>query len=307
MTSKNSQKFSNKKFYCEKCQYYAKRKSDLNKHYKSKKHNTYNTSKNSPNTSDLPFVGECGKKYKHRQSLNNHRKNCDYGEVGRIFHEKILEGDIISEGDLSLTNMFMTLMEKNQELQDIICNQNEKILELAKEPKTIIQKQTNHNTFNMENFLNVQCRDAMNLSEFLEQMEISFDDLLYLGEHGFVNSVKHTFVKQLQNLDQNRRPIHCSDRKRKTLMVKNEDKWHKDNNHNLIHEAITKVNKKQIGAFTEHSKQRPENYLHDERNLDKQNRMIINMCSYNSESSETMNKKIIKDLSEAVPIEKTNA
>ena len=129
--------------------------------------------------------------------------------------------------------MFMELVEKNQELQT-------QLLELAKEPKTIIQKQHN-NSFNLNNFLNIQCKDAMNLSDFLEQLKVTFNDLIYLGDHGFIKSVQNTFVKQLKDLDQTKRPIHCTDRKRKTLYVKDENKWEKDD------EKIQKTIKQQLG------------------------------------------------------------
>ena len=203
----------------------------------------------------------------------------------------------------------MKLIEKNEELQQIICNQNEKLyeqneklIELAKQPKTIIKKQ--NNTFNLDNFLNIQCKDAMNLSDFMETIQLTFSDLIYLGNNGFEKSIQNTFVKQLRDLDQTKRPIHCTDKKRKILYVKDDDKWEKDSNHNKISSAIQKMNQKQLSAFSQHSKQRPENYLDNDQNIDTQHKMITQMCGYNPETSETYNKKILSKLVDNIGIKK---
>lgn len=159
MLTQNSQKIS-KKFYCKKCDYYANRKSDYNKHLQTKKHNTYIDLQN-----DLPklFACICGKKYKHRQSLNNHKKKC----INEIKTPKNNTTIVLSknENQPELASMFMKLMDTNKELQQIICKQNEKLneqneklIELAKQPRIInnIEKQNN---FNLHNFLNVECKD----------------------------------------------------------------------------------------------------------------------------------------------------
>ena len=287
MFTKNPQKIP-KKFYCEKCDYSTNNKKDYNKHLQTKKHNVYKCLQNVYKKS--PFLCECGKSYQYRQSMSRHKKTCDFQK------NETMEINPQTTNTKTMEKMFLELMEKNQNLQ-------EQLIELAKEPKTIINQQ-NNTTFNMENFLHVQCKDAMNLSDFLDQIEFSFDDLLYLGEHGFINSVKSTFIRQLSNLEQTKRPIHCSDQKRKIMMVKNEDRWHKDENHNIIHDAIDQVNRKQLAAFTNHSKERPNDYLDDERNLDNQNKIIIEMCRYNKGNENVIHKKIINDVCSLTKIKK---
>ena len=111
-------------------------------------------------------------------------------------------------------------------------------------------------------------------------------------------------MKQLRDLDQTKRPIHCTDKKRKTLYVKDDDKWEKDSNHNKISNAIQKMNQKQLSAFSQHSKQRPENYLDSDQNIDTQHKMITQMCGYNPETSETYNKKILTKLVDNIGIKK---
>jgi len=275
------------KFHCEKCDYYAKRQSDLNKHFKTKKHNTTITTKIQPKTL---YICDCGKSYNHRASLYNHKKKCSNVEgISQLNDYNELTPP------KSMEKMFMELMEKNQELQ-------EQILELSKEPKTIIKNQ--NNSFNLNNFLNVDCKDAMNLSEFLDTLQYTFKDLLYLGEKGFVKSIQNTFVKQLGDMDQTKRPIHCTDKKRKIMYVKDEDRWEKDNDNEKIASAIKTMNKKQLSAFSDHSKTRPEDYLDYDNNVHTQDGIIQQMCGYTPDTSCDVNKKILKNLVDIVDIKK---
>ena len=279
-------------FYCEKCDYYANRKCDLNKHFKSKKHNDTNDTYN--DTKKFSHECECGKTYKYHTGLSRHKKQCHIIQKALeiVDHE-------VSPSLKSMEEMFMELMEKNQELQ-------EQIIELSKEPKTIIQTQNNNtnNSFNLNNFLNVDCKDAMNLSDFLETIQYTFKDLLHLGEQGFVKSIQNTFVKQLGDMDQTKRPIHCTDKKRKTMYVKDEDKWEKDCDNEKISSTIKTMNKKQLSAFSIHSKNRPDDYLDSDHNIYTQDGIIQQMCGYTNDTSCELNKKILKNLVNIVDIKK---
>lgn len=285
---KNEQKRAS--FYiCEKCDYKCSKKANYERHLKTKKHNRTNIEqKGAKRAKDAPYVCFCGKEYSARNSLWYHKTKC-HGE-------NIVLKDGMEDDPQTITKMFMELMNKNQELQD-------QLIEIAREPKTVIHNQQN-NSFNLNNFLNVQCRDAMNLSEFLEHIQITFQDLLYLGNNGFVDSFKQTFLKQLRSLDQTKRPIHCTDQKRKAMMVKENNKWQKDNNHTMIHGAIDKVNRKQINAFSQHAKNRDKDYLDIEENLDNNSKIIIEMCSYNKQNADEIHKKLLRYLSESTPINK---
>ena len=256
MITQNSSK-NNKKFYCKKCDYKAKRKGDFNKHLKSKKHNRVLMI--SDDYKILNCQCECGNIYANKQNLNRHKKICK-----RIEHKKEQKTTDISNNTYStnviiqqkdreindLKSMFMQLMDTNNEMQ-------KQLIELAKQPKTVINNQ-NTNTFNLENFLNIQCKDAMNLTEFIESIQLTFKDLLYLGDNGFVESIQNTFVKQLKNMEQTRRPIHCTDKKRKTIYIKDENEWNKDANHKQITNAISSINKKQYKALSTWFKENPE-------------------------------------------------
>ena len=105
-------------------------------------------------------------------------------------------------------------------------------------------------------------------------------------------------------MDQTKRPIHCTDKKRKVMYVKDEDKWEKDDNHTKISSAIKTMNKKQLIAFSEHSKSRPEDYLDSVHNTNTQHGIITQMCGYTDDTSSVMNKKIMKNLVDIVDIKK---
>ena len=276
---KKTQKF----FECKKCDFNSNNKRDYERHLQTKKHNAKNA--NSDANKKTPFLCECGKSYSQQSSLSRHKKKCTL--------ENIVLGQCQPK---SMEEMFIELMNKNQELQ-------EQLLEIAKEPKTVIN-QTNNQSFNLNNFLNIQCRDAMNLSEFLDQINISFEDLLYLGNHGFVEAFKQTFVKQLKDLDQDKRPIHCTDQKRKAVVVKENDKWHKDDTNEILYSAVDKVNRKQISAFSQHAKNRDKDFLADDTNLENNSKIIIEMCGYNQKNADAIHKKIMKHIAETSSINK---
>ena len=314
MTTKKFQKVP-KEFYCEKCDYSTNKKSQYQRHLQTKKHNDYAmTTKKFQNQG---YVCICGKKYTNRQNLHRHKKTSNCENMDSMTTKKfqknvqknvqksesyISESSII-EQNKNLTEMFIKMVDSNKELQQIIYDQNEKLVELAKQPRTVtnIGKQQN---FNLDNFLNIQCRDAMNLSDFVSSIELSFEDLMYLGNNGFIKSFENTFVRELKNLDQTLRPIHCTDKKRKTMYVKDQNRWIKDENNTMLEGAIDTMNKKQLQTFSMHSKQRPEDYLDSQTNVDNQSKIIIEMCKYNENSKETIHKKLLRDLSQTSTIDK---
>ena len=277
------------KFTCEKCDYYTNRKSQYKRHLQTNKHNAINAISDANKNS--PHQCECGKIYKQQPSLSRHKKRCTYHKIEETVEDTIDEYSETNIENVDLKEMVMDLLQSNKELQDTIIQQQSQLIELAKEPKTMIKTQ-NNNTFNLNNFLNVDCKDAMNLSDFLDTILYTFKDLVHLGEQGFVKSLQNTFVKQLGDMEQTRRPIHCTDKKRKTIYVKDEDKWEKDNGNEKIASAIKTINKKQLAAFSKHSRERPKDYLDSDHNAYTQNNIIQQMCGYTKDTCSEINEKI---------------
>jgi hypothetical protein len=280
-------KNSLKKYSCEKCNYYSNNKKDFKKHLETKKHNVdtkrtnvykcicgkqykyrqslyrhkqqckkskitnqntewINMDKkwiNMDKSEKCPFsyICECGKTYKYQSGLSKHKKICkvlNENENKNIIQENTIikyEKNDISE----LKDMFIKLLEKNDET-------NDKLLELAKEPKTNI---TNNTQFNVMNYLNTECKDAMNFSDFINDFVFSLDDLNLLHEKGYQEAMEQTFIKQLRDMDKTKRPIHCSDKKRKSFYIKDKDIWIKDENNLKILDGVKEITHKQFGTI----------------------------------------------------------
>jgi hypothetical protein len=177
---------------------------------------------------------ECGKKYSSRSGLWKHRKKC------KLIKNKIEtdENQIIetNEENLDYKAMFLKSMAQNNELMNVISSQAEKSEKMMGVLKDVIPKIGNNNTitttnnnnqFNLQVFLNEDCKDALNFSEFIDNIKVSFEDLENQAQLGYVKGISKLFLENLHDLGTHKRPIHCTDKKRKTLYIKENDKWDK--------------------------------------------------------------------------------
>jgi hypothetical protein len=197
------------------------------------------------NSKKCPFsyICECGKSYKYQSGLSKHKKNCK--NMNTKNEAKKEEQSIVKyqQTDMNeLKEMFIKLLEKNDET-------NDKLLELSKEPKIINNTTNNNQQFNVMQYLNTECKDAMNFSDFIEEFVFSLDDLNLLHEKGYQEAMEQTFIKQLRDMDKTKRPIHCSDKKRKSFYIKDKDIWIKDKNNLKILDGVKEITHKQFGAI----------------------------------------------------------
>ena len=222
MDDKRGQNFQQKPanfFYCENCDYITSRKCNMDDHLMTSKHRRMTkedkkTAKTSTRFGDdtiESFSCICGKKYKFRQGLWKHKQTCSYS--------KNIEINNYSVSDKEMCNMLL--------------KQNNKLMKLLENGTTNISNNNNitnsHNkTFNLNVFLNETCKDAMNMSDFISSIKVNLDDLENTGKKGYIEGVSNIFVKNLNNLEQHMRPLHCSDLKREVLYIKDNDKWEKE-------------------------------------------------------------------------------
>ena len=226
MLAENSVKSANN-FYCEKCDYKSCRKNDFNKHLQSKKHNAQNCSLMLMENS--LYICNCNKKYKHIQSFNRHKKKCD--------GEKKEENTIIqSDNKDDMKDLVFKLINENQELRKTI---TEMIPKMGNNNNNLKQK------FNINVFLNEKCKDALSMDEFIDKIEISMKNLLTTKEKGQTQGISNIIMENMNKLSLYERPLHCTDKKRETLYVKNNE-WEKDENKEHINKALKKVEKKQL-------------------------------------------------------------
>jgi hypothetical protein len=245
-TQKNAPKFS-----CEKCNYMCCNKFDFSRHLGTRKHLETNNA-NEKTQKNASYICEtCDKEYKHHSSLCKHKKNCN--------PENTCDSDKIDLNSLDM-NLVMQLLKQNDEFKSLMVEQNNKMMETFQETmqevcKNGINNNSNnsinsHNkTFNLQVFLNEQCKDAMNIMEFVDTIKLDLDDAESVRKLGYVNGISNIIIKHLKALDVHMRPVHCTDLKRETVYVKYQDVWEKEGDDNkLMRKAIKHVAVKNYNA-----------------------------------------------------------
>ena len=258
MTYKKSSD-SSSNFVCTFCDYITVRKSQYVRHLSTAKHQILtNTSEKVPKSST--HICECGNSYKHRQSLNNHKKKCDYVPVKET--EKIALTEIKEDIDYKdLLMKAMKAMNQMQEQQEELRRKDELMERMIDKIGTTNNTNNtinNTNNFNINMFLNEQCKDAINFTDFINRIEISHNDLENNAQLGFVEGITKIFVDHLNQLTLYERPIHCTDTKRETLYIKDVNKWEKENSQEKMSGAIQNISRKSLSELMEWKKSNPE-------------------------------------------------
>ena len=286
-------------FECILCDYTCCYKRDFNRHIETNKHknNEKTTLDNVSAQKSLNYQNikkynceNCNKEYNDRAGLWRHKKKC-------IF-EKTKQNEEPEE--MNYKELILTLINQNKELQS-------QLIELSKE-KTITNNNTNcHNkTFNLQVFLNEKCKDALNINEFIDSLKISFSDLENIGENGFVNGISKIFVNGLKSLDVYKRPIHCSDLKRETMYLKEQNIWEKDNeNNDRLKKAVKLIAHKNMLKIGDWKDAYPQCKNSDSKKNDQYLKILISTAGpTNKEDEISYYEKIIKNIAKEVTIDK---
>jgi hypothetical protein len=295
------------KFICESCDFKCCKESEFNRHVMTRKHKILIiTNEKVPKNAGKNYVCDCGKKYKHMSSLCKHKKNCT-GIKNLQTEQAIIT--IETNEKLDHESLIKELMKQNNEFKTMLIEQNTKIMELAKEGKYITNNNTtNNNNFNLNFFLNEQCKDALNIMDFINQLQLNTTDLDMVGRLGYSEGISKLFIRGLKALDIFKRPIHCSDLKRETLYVKDKDSWEKDNDEkNKMKTAIKYIAAKNFKQINEWREKNPESDDYDsQRHLDYHQIVIHSMGGATAEEDEKHYNKIIKNVAQEVTIDKNN-
>jgi len=218
---------SSKKFICNKCNYNTVRESQFERHLLTAKHQKLTKLTEKVPKSSKKFVCEyCEKQYKSRVGLWKHKQLCSElpSEYPNVIDNKV-------HTQTHNTDTIIELIKQNQEFKELILEQNKQLVELSQKPTTTNNTiNNNHQKFNLNFFLNEQCKDAINMSDFLENMELDMEDLRETGRLGYVEGISRILVNKLRELDTYKRPLHCTDLKRETLYIKENDEWSKEDN-----------------------------------------------------------------------------
>jgi hypothetical protein len=234
MSTKNPKKIP-QLFLCKLCDYSTSNCKDYKKHLSTSKHQlaTKSTEKSQKNAT---CFCDCGKKYKDRSGLWRHKKKCEYIREQTMSISSIDKNVVDStELGIGLAKQFAPLLKDM--LVDII-------------PVLQPHHTDNSNNLNINMFLNEQCKDAMNMSDFIESIQLSLEDMKYFGDKGQTMGMTNILVDKLNALDKFKRPMHCSDIKKETIYIKDEDKWEmEEKNKPNIRHALDKLTKKGLEAM----------------------------------------------------------
>ena len=301
MSTKKTKK--NEQIYCcEHCDFNTCKKTDYERHLSTQKHkktkiSTISTKKN--DTQEKQFLCNlCGKNFKERTGLWKHSKKCK--EI--CDDEKSIEEE---NDNLTDKQLILMLIKDNSEFKNMMLEQNKTIMNLAEKAGTN-NSYNNNKTFNLQVFLNETCKDAINLSDFVNQLQVSIGDLEETGTLGYAQGISKVFIKNLNDIDYNMRPIHCSDSKREILYIKDDNQWSKDDEQKSnLTKAIKQVAHKNIKQISEWQKLNPEYNNPDSKQNDRYQKIIFNsMSGSTKEESDKNYEKIAKNIVKQTIIEK---
>jgi hypothetical protein len=306
LNAENPEKEANK-YNCFNCDYITSSKKDYNKHLLTAKHRQDNRKGENPEKeANHEFICNCGKNYKYIQGLYKHKNFC---LVKENIHKNLEQQD--SNGTISVNQAFdkaesliMEIIKENQEFKNLIIEQQKenkelihKMVEISQQPTTVNNNTNNNQSFNLNFFLNETCKDAMNIQEFIENIFISFDELLTIGNAGFVNGVSDIFIKRLRDLEVTKRPIHCTDAKRETIYLKGDAAWNKDDKENTqLKDMIEKVEKKNVISLHQWCTDNPDSRVNNTPNNLLRDKIFYQTLLGDDKNREKIIKHIVKEV-----------
>jgi hypothetical protein len=288
-------------FYCEKCEYKTVKKCNMKNHELSAKHiKTTQNNAIKQKLSDFYICDNCDKKYNDRAGLWRHKKKC-YQQINTIINEDEEEKeDLINNKD----ELIKYLINENKEFKNLI-------LEIVKKDTTTnnisnINTNNSHNkTFNLQFFLNETCKDAMNMSDFINSLTLQLSDLESVGKLGFVDGISNIIIKNLEALDVEKRPVHCCDAKRETMYIKDQDKWEKDDNEmKRMKELVRYVRDKNISMVNIWRDLYPECVKSNSKKTTQFNEIYMESFGGEKGTKKEKEEKIISRIAKAVIIDK---
>jgi len=312
-------------YKCEICNFITKRKNDYNRHIMTSKHKA---TIEGNIKAEKRIVCNCGKEYKNRHGLSRHKQKCDYKPIEEPTQEPTQNLTMIEPN----ITMIIEIIKENQEIKKLlleqtikVSEQNNQVIELHKEnnilnkennilinklveKESIMTINNNNNTtnnnnqsFNLNFFLNETCKDAMNMKEFIDNIKVTFEELLVIGNSGFISGVSDIFIKRLQDMEVTKRPIHCTDLKRETIYLKEDNEWNKDEKENKkLKKAIERVEYRNIASLNNWCNENPDSRLLDTDN----NKLMYKIYEETLQGDEKTREKVVKNITKKITIDK---
>jgi hypothetical protein len=291
MTTKKTRK-NKENFLCELCNFKCCYESEFNRHLLTAKHiNTTNTTKKQHKQTPTLLTCECGKEYIHRASLYNHKKKCKYLE----------KQEENNDNEPSYKELLIQAMKEMSEMRKENTEMRKEMASMMPLIGNNNNNTTNNTNFNLNFFLNETCKDALNITDFIDSLKLQLEDFEYTAENGHIKGITNIFQTALSNIEENKRPMHCTDLKREVLYIKDNDEWNKDNNNEKIKETIGEITNKNICNTGRWLEKYPDHTDPNSKDFEKYMKMTSN-CMGSGE--ETDNNKIARNIMKEVIINK---
>jgi Txe/YoeB family toxin of Txe-Axe toxin-antitoxin module len=298
-----------KKYECKCCDYSTSNKKDYDKHLLTSKHKKMVGGSNLEEMEvdkKLEYnCDECSKKFKTHGGLWKHKQKCS---IEKTTSAKISVSDNSQKNEVQELKEFMKyLMKENLDMKTMMMEQQNIVLEIAKNGthNTTNNHTNSHNkAFNLQFFLNETCKDAMNITDFVESIQLQLSDLEKVGEIGYVEGISNIIVKNLNALDVTQRPVHCTDKKRETIYIKDEDKWEKDEEKNKIRKVIKKVATKNARLIQKFKDKHPDYNEYHSKYSTQYHKLIIESLGGPGDNDLEKEDKIIRNIAKNIVVEK---
>ena len=282
------------KFYCEDCDYTCSKKSCWSQHLMTSKHLKANSKLTEAN--EKYSCEHCNIYFKHQSSYCRHKKKC-----------KDNSNSVTDAESLDKDQLIIMLLKQNAELikgqQDMFM----KVVENGTHNNNHNTTNSHNKSFNLQFFLNETCKDAMNIMDFVDSIKIQLSDLENVGKLGYVDGISNIIAKNLNSLDETKRPVHCTDTKREVMYVKDEDKWEKEeDNKPKIRKLIKHVAHKNTKLLKDYKTKYPGCEKSESKYSDKYDKLIVEAFGGKGDNDDAKEDKIIKNILKEIKIEKDN-
>jgi hypothetical protein len=298
-TSKNR-----KIFYCKICDFKCSKTGDWNRHLMTSKHKKYVKGDDLVTKGDANYIfyicDLCNKNYISRNGLWKHKKKC----------QTINTPDLSNKDELiiMLIKQNSELIKEQTDIKQMILDQQNVVLEIAKNGTyntTTTHTNSYNKAFNLNFFLNETCKDAMNIMDFVDSIKLQLSDLESVGKLGYVEGISNIIVKNLKELDVTKRPVHCTDKKREVLYIKDQDKWEKEDEYKQkMHKVIRKVACKNQRLIPKFKEEHPDCGKYNSKFSDQYNKIIVESMGGSGDNDYEKEEKIIQKISREVIVDK---
>jgi len=278
-------------YFCEKCNFITANKKDYNRHLITSKHQneTNGTGFETKNTQKTQHHSceKCSEQFNSRTTLWRHKQKC----IGKVENKNLdKEKDLIS----FIIQQFVHLQKQTPDnvVVNTIGNTN--------------NSYNNNKTFNLQVFLNETCKDAMNIKEFADSVQLELSDLENVGKTGYIEGISNIIIKNLKALEVEKRPIHCTDNKREVIYIKDQDKWEKEDNKPKLRKLIKEISHKNICMFKKFREKYPDCDNYDSKKNDAFNKIVYESMGGKGDDDRVKENKIMHKISKQVTIDKDN-